>query len=166
MKEILVLKRELLEGNFDEAIRLTTELETMSRQDKINAIENFLALMVSRLIVIQMASDYLFLSHLNDIRNCLIEIQQRNRLGESVFIQRHDWADTYDRVVPYAILIAAETTELLDDEISPQQLQGTIDFDDLKFEALKLLNFIYHHSVLDIDRTVKNNWSHRQIFLR
>ena len=166
MKEILVLKRELLEGNFDEAIRLTTELETMSRQDKINAIENFLALMVSRLIVIQMASDYLFLSHLNDIRNCLIEIQQRNRLGQSVFIQRHNWADTYDRVMPYAILIAAETTELWEDEISPQQLQETIDFNGLKFEALKLLNFIYHHSVLDIDRTVKNNWSHRQIFLR
>lgn len=166
MNEILALKQELLEGNFDEAIKLTTELETMSRQDKINAIENFLALMVSRLIAIQVATDYLFLSHLNDIRNCLIEIQQRNRLGESAFMSEDDWADTYDRIVPHAILIAAETTELLDDEIGPQQLQETIDFDALKFEALKLLRFIYHHSVLDIDRTVKNNWSHRQIFLR
>ena len=86
MNEILALKQELLEGNFDEAIKLTTELETMGRQNKINAIENFLALMVSRLITIQVATEYLFQSHINDIRNCLIEIQQRNRLGESTFI--------------------------------------------------------------------------------
>ena len=53
MNEILALKQELLEGNFTQALRLTTELETMARQDKINALENFLALLVSRLIVIQ-----------------------------------------------------------------------------------------------------------------
>ena len=35
MNEILALKQKLLQGNFDEAIKLTTELETMSRQDKI-----------------------------------------------------------------------------------------------------------------------------------
>lgn len=64
MNEILALKQELLEGNFNEALRLTVELETMSRQDKINAIENFSVVMVSRLITIQ-AADYLFLSYIN-----------------------------------------------------------------------------------------------------
>ena len=38
MREILDLKQFLLEGNFPEALRLTTELETMARQDKINAL--------------------------------------------------------------------------------------------------------------------------------
>lgn len=91
MNEILALKQELLSGNFSEAIKLTVELETMSRQDKINAIEDFLALMVSRLIVIQLRNDYVFLSHVDDIRNCLIEIQKRNRLGNSFFIPENDW---------------------------------------------------------------------------
>lgn len=48
MKEILDLKQELLEENFPEALRFPTELETMARQDKINALENFLALLISR----------------------------------------------------------------------------------------------------------------------
>ncbi|MGL6342552.1 MAG: hypothetical protein ACRC80_25840 [Waterburya sp.] len=165
MKEILTLKQELLEGNFSEALRLTTELEIMSRQDKINALENFLALMVSRLIVIQIATDYLFQSHINDIRNSLIEIQQRNRLGADFFIQENDWSTLYENVVDYAILIAAETTELWDDEISPEQLQNLLNFEQLRIETLKLIRLIYSLNVLDIDRYLRQNWPQRQIYL-
>lgn len=165
MKEILALKQELLEGNFSEALRLTTELEIMSRQDKINALENFLALMISRLIVIQIATDYLFQSHINDIRNSLIEIQQRNRLGENFFIQENDWSTLYENVVDYAILIAAETTELWDDEISSEQLQNLLNFEQLRIETLKLIRLIYSLNVLDIDRYLRQNWPQRQIYL-
>ena len=86
MNEILALKQELLEGNFTQALRLTTELETMARQDKINALENFLALLVSRLIVIQVVDD-IYQSYIFDLRNSLIEIQQRNRLENSFYVE-------------------------------------------------------------------------------
>lgn len=164
MNEILALKQELLEGNFDEAIKLITELETMSRQDKVNAIENFLALMVSRLIVIQVATDYLFQSHINDIRNCLIEIQQRNRLGGNFFISEDNWLNHYQNVVPYAILIAAETTELWDDEIDPEQLQSMLDFEKLNSETFKLIRLIYNLNILELDKYLRSNWSDRQMY--
>ena len=86
MNEILALKQKLLEGNFTQALRLTTELETMARQDKINALENFLALLVSRLIVIQVVDD-IYQSYIFDLRNSLIEIQQRNRLENSFYVE-------------------------------------------------------------------------------
>lgn len=166
MNEILALKQELLEGNFDEAIKLTTELETMSRQDKINAIENFLALMVSRLIVIQVASNYVFQSYINDIRNCLIEIQQRNRLGEGFFISEDDWVNCYENVVPRAILIAAETTEFWDDEIDPEQLRSMLDFVELRVETLNSIRLIYSLNAIEIDRYLRQFWSERQIYFR
>ena len=166
MNEILALKQELLEGNFDEAIKLTAELETMSRQDKINAIENFLALMLSRLIVIQVATDHLFQSSINDIRNCLIEIQQRNRLGESFFISEDNWVTCFENVLPRAILIAAETTELWDDEIDPEQLQSLLDYDGLRIEALRFVRLISSLNAVEIDRYLRQYWSERQVYLR
>ena len=164
MEEILSLKQELLAGNFEAAIRLIAELETMSRQDKINALENFLALIISRSIVIQV-SDYLFQSYINDIRNSLIEIQQRNRLGDRFYIAEDEWYCHYENVVPYGILIAAETTELWDDSINPTQLRQKIDLEKLRIETLKLIRLTYSLNAIELDEYLRNNWSDRQIYL-
>ena len=163
MNEILALKQELLEGNFDKALRLTVELETMSRQDKINAIENFLTVVVSRLIAIQV-TDYLFLSYINDIRNSLIEIKQRNRLDDNFYIQEDEWYSHYENIVSHAILVAAETTELWDDSITPFQLENLLDFEKLRVETLKLIRLIYSLNVVDLDRYLKQNWPEKQIY--
>lgn len=163
MKEILDLKQELLEGNFPQALRLTTELETMARQDKINALENFLALLISRLIVIQ-AIDDLYRSYINDMRNSLIEIQQRNRLGDSFYIEADNWHPHYENTVSYAILIAVETTELLDGT-DVEQLKATINYELLRADTLKLLRLTYSLDAYEIDRYLRSLWSDRQTYL-
>lgn len=163
MKEILDLKQELLEGNFPEALRLTTELETMARQDKINALENFLALLVSRLIVIQVMDD-IYQSYVNDMRNSLIEIQQRNRLNDSFYIKADLWQSHYENVVPYAILIAVETTELLDGT-DVEHLKETIDYKLLCADTFKLIRLTYSLDAYEIDRYLRSLWSDRQIYL-
>ena len=163
MREILDLKQELLEGNFPEALRLTTELETMARQDKINALENFLALLISRLIVIQVMDD-IYQSYINDLRNSLIEIQQRNRLGVCFYIEAEDWQTHYENVVPYAILIAVETTELLDGT-NVEQLRELIDNELLQADTFKLIRLTYSLDAYEIDRYLRSLWSDRQIYL-
>ena len=163
MREILDLKQELLEGNFPEALRLTTELETMARQDKINALEDFLALLVSRLIVIQVMDD-IYQSYVNDLRNSLIEIQQRNRLGVRFYIEAERWQTHYENVVPYAILIAVETTELLDGT-NVEQLRELIDNELLQADTLKLIRLTYSLDAYEIDRYLRSLWSDRQIYL-
>ena len=163
MREILDLKQELLEGNWPKALRLTTEMETMARQDKINALENFLALLVSRLIVIQEIDD-IYQSYINDLRNSLIEIQQRNRLGGSFYIEADLWRSHYENVVPYAILIAVETTELLDGT-NVEQLKETIDYEVLRDDTFKLIRTTYSMDVYEIDRYLRSLWSDRQTYL-
>jgi hypothetical protein len=163
MREILNLKQELLEGNFPEALRLTTELETMARQDKINALENFLALMISRLIAIQVIDD-IYRSSINDIRKSLIEIQQRNRLRDSFYIEANLWETHYENVVPYAILIAVETTELIEGA-NIEQLKETIDYELLRTDTLTLIRTTYSMDAYEIDRYLLSLWSDRQIYL-
>ena len=162
MNEILELKQELLKGNFPEALRLITELETMARQDKINALENFLALLVSRLIVIQ-NREQIYQSYIYDLRNSLLEIQQRNRLGDIFYIEAELWQSHYENVVPYAILIAVETTELVD-ETNVEQLKETIDYELLRTDTFKLIRTTYSMDAYEIDRYLRSLWSERQIY--
>ena len=56
MNEILALEQELLKGNFNEACDLVNQIKTMSRQDRINQLETYLALVISQTIVILISS--------------------------------------------------------------------------------------------------------------
>ena len=164
MNEILDLKQFLLEGNFSEAMKLITELETMARQDKLNAIETFLAILISRLIVIQVIDDIIYRSYVNDIRNSLIEIQRRNRLGDGCYIEADLWRSHYENMVPYAILIAAETTELLE-SYDVEQLKEAVNFDLLQADTLKLIRTTFSLDVLAIDGYLRYLWPERQVYL-
>ena len=163
MNEILDLKQFLLEGNFSEAMKLITELETMARQDKVNAIETFLAILISRLIVIQVIDD-IYRSYVNDIRNSLIEIQLRNRLGDSFYIEKRLWQSHYENVVPYAVLIAAETTELLE-EFDVEKLREIVDYQLLKADTLELINATLSMNVFEIDSHLRSLWPGRRVCL-
>lgn len=163
MNEILDLKQRLLEGDFAGAMKLTTELETMARQDKINALENFLAILISRLIVIQVIDD-IYRSYVNDIRNSLIEIKQRNRLGDGCYIEADLWQSHYENILPYAVLIAAETTELLE-SYDVEQLREVVNFDLLRADTLKLIRATFSLDILAIDGYLRSLWSERQVYL-
>lgn len=163
MKEILDLKAQLLQGNFQDAIKLVNQLETMARQDKINALENLLVIIESRLIV-AMNQENIYMGNINEIRNSLIEIQQRNRLGEQDFyIPADNWQPHLENTIPWAILIAVETTEICE-EIDAEQLKNKINFELLKSQTLELVRLTYSLDAYEIDRYLRNKWSEREIY--
>jgi hypothetical protein len=98
------------------------------------------------------------------MRNSLIEIQQRNRLGDSFYIEADNWHSHYENTVSYSILIAVETTELLDGT-DVEQLRETIDYELLRADTLKLLRLTYSLDAYDIDRYLRSLWSDRQTYL-
>lgn len=81
MEELLQLKDHLLARNYEAAISIVEELETMSRQDKINTLESYLTVLLIHLIKIQVEKR-VTKSWLVSIRNSIYEIKRRNRLGK------------------------------------------------------------------------------------
>ncbi|MGL6343311.1 MAG: hypothetical protein ACRC80_29755 [Waterburya sp.] len=164
MREILRLKEELMDGNFQEAIKLVSQLQAMCRQDRLDIIENFLALAISRLIVIQINTEQIYMSHLYELRNSLIEIQKKNRWGETLFyIEADNWQSVYEKAVPWGLLIAVETTEILDGT-DPEELERIIDFNQLKDETFKLIRLTYSFDIYELDKYLRSNWLDRQMY--
>ena len=164
MREILRLKDELMDGNFTEAIKLVSQLQTMCRQDRLDLIENFLALAISRLIVIQINREQIYMSHLHELRNALIEIKTKNRWGETDFyIEVDKWQSVYERAVPWGLLIAVETAEMLDGT-NPEELERIVDFEELNSETFKLIRLTYSFNILELDKYLRSNWSDRQMY--
>ena len=164
MREILRLRNELMDGNVTEAIKLVSQLQTMCRQDRLDLIENFLALAISRLIVIQLDRERINMSHLYELRNALIEIQKKNRLGETDFyIEADSWQSVYERAVPWGLLIAVETAEILDGT-EPEELEKIIDFDELKSEALRLIRLTYSFNIYELDKYLRSLWLDCQMY--
>ena len=156
MREILRLKQELMDGNYDQAIKLVNELQTMCFDDRINLLSNFLSLAISRLIVVQVNAEYVYLSNLHELRNALIEIKNKNRQGrDSFYVKVEDWQQIYEDAVPWALLLAVETTEILDNT-DVEDLKGQIDFGRLKEETLKLVRSTYTLDALEIDSYLRS----------
>ena len=164
MREILRLKQELMDGNYDRAIKLVTKLQTMCLDDRINLLSNFLSLAISRLIVVQINTEHIYLSTIHELRNALIEVKNKNRQGKnSFYIKVNDWQQLYEDALPWALLLAVETIELLDD-LSVDELRERINFELLEEETLKLVRLTYTFNALEIDNYLRSNWSGRTLY--
>lgn len=153
-----------MEGNVTEAIKLVSQLSAMCRQDRLDLIENFLALAISRLIVIQINRERINMSHLYELRNALIEIKMKNRLGEdSFYIEADSWQPVYEKAVSWGLLIAVETAEILDGT-EPEELERIIDFDELKDDALRLIRLTYSFEIYELDKYLRSLWLDRQMY--
>ena len=163
MRQILRLKQELMDGNYDQAIKLVSSLQTMYFDDRINMLSNFLSLAISRLIVVGVNTEHVYLSNLHELRNALIEIKNKNRHSkDSFYVNVDDWQQLYEDAVPWALLLAVETTEILDNT-DIEDLKGQIDFGRLKEETLKLVRSTYTLDALEIDAYLRERWLDRQI---
>ena len=108
MQEILELKEKLHQGDINTAIAICDELETMGRQDKINTLESFLVILIIHLIKVQV-ENRVTASWIESIRNSLLEIKDRNKLGKkSHYIKRGCWSEYYENKLYRAILKAAK----------------------------------------------------------
>lgn len=141
MQEILDLKEKLYQGDFQGAIAICDELETMGRQDKINTLESFLVVLIVHLIKIQV-ENRITASWIESIRNSLLEIQDRNKLGKkSHYIKRGCWLESYENKLYRAIIKASK--EVLQG-IEIDQLEAKIHYPELKTETLDLLDLTYY----------------------
>lgn len=140
MQEILDLKAKLYQGDLQGAIAICDELETMGRQDKINTLESFLVVLIVHLIKIQV-ENRVTVSWCESIRNSLLEIKDRNKLGKkSHYIKRGFWLESYENKLYRAIIKAAKEVF---SGIEIDHLEAKINYPELKTETLNLLDLTY-----------------------
>ncbi|MDJ0742410.1 MAG: DUF29 family protein [Xenococcaceae cyanobacterium MO_167.B27] len=140
MEELLQLKNCLLARNYEEAILIVEELETMSRQDKINTLESYLTVLLIHLIKIQVEKR-VTKSWLVSLRNSIYEIKRRNRLGKkSHYIKQGEWLEHFNEVISEAIVDASQEVF---GGINPPKLRIKIDFPLLQAQTLELLDLTY-----------------------
>lgn len=140
MQEILELKEKLYQGDVEAAIAICDELETMGRQDKINTLESFLVVLTVHLIKIQV-ENRVAASWVESIRNSLLEIKDRNKLGKkSHYIKPNCWSEYYENKLYRAVIKAAKE---ISGGIEVDDLETKIDYSQLETEALYLLDLTY-----------------------
>jgi hypothetical protein len=140
MEELLQLKDYLLARNYEAAISIVAELETMSRQDKINTLESYLTVLLIHLIKIQVEKRVIK-SWLVSIKNSIYEIKRRNRLGKkSHYIEQGEWLEHFNEVISEAIVDASQE---IFGGINTKELRAKIDFELLQSQTLELLELSY-----------------------
>lgn len=156
MEEILELKEKLYQGDISAAIAICDELETMGRQDKINILESFLVVLLIHLIKIQV-ENRVTASWIESIRNSLLEIKDRNKLGrKSYYIKQGCWSEYFENKLYRAIIKASKEVR---GGIDIKDLKATIDKEQLKSQALSLLNLIYDLSEEEIVDCLNDEFS-------
>ncbi|MGB3509168.1 MAG: DUF29 family protein [Microcoleaceae cyanobacterium] len=104
IQELEDLKNSILEQRYEDALALIYELDGMSRQTKINAIESFIIRMLIHLIKNQL-EQRLTNSWAASIRASLIEIKKINLQDnkKSYYIQQNQWQTILEETIESAI---------------------------------------------------------------
>ena len=153
MEELLELKAQIVKGDLAAALTIVDELETMSRQDKINTLESFLVILLIHLIKIQVEKK-VTRSWRNSIINSLTQIQTRNKLGKkSKYI--YEWDEHYQNKLFTAIRKAAEEVF---DGIEIEELESQINESRLQKDANKLLSMTYSMTEREIVNSIRDNY--------
>ncbi|HEY9768796.1 MAG TPA: DUF29 family protein [Coleofasciculaceae cyanobacterium] len=153
MEELLELKEQIVKGDLIAALAIVDELETISRQDKINTLESFLVVLLVHLIKIQV-EQRVTRSWRNSIINSVTQIQIRNRSGKkSNYI--YEWDEHYQNKLFTAIRQAAEEVF---DGIEIEELESQIDYSQLQKDAKKLLTITYSQTEREIVNFIRDKY--------
>ncbi|MBE9202531.1 DUF29 family protein [Synechocystis salina LEGE 06099] len=141
MEELLELKQLVQSGETTAALALIDELETMSKEDKINKIYSYCIVLLVHLIK-QQAEARSTNSWEVSIRNAINAIERINkpRKAGGYYVSQPDLqeilAEAYDRALDNASL------EAFDGIYDAVNLAEKVDRDAIINQALKLINFI------------------------
>jgi hypothetical protein len=153
MEELLELKEQLIKGDLVAALAIVDELETMSRQDKINTLESFLVVLLVHLIKIQVEQK-VTRSWRNSMINSLTQIQTRNKLGKkSSYI--YDWNEHYENTIFTAVRKAAEEVF---GGIEIEELELQINESQLQEDAKKLLAMTYSKTERELVNFIRDKY--------
>ena len=144
-QELTDLRNSILEGRYDDALFIVDELESMSKQDKINKIKSYLVRIMVHLIKNQIEkclTNYLVAS----ISDSIDQIQTTNLKDNntSYYINQEEWVILLKETMGRAIRLAA--VEVQGGKLRPAQISAMIDKNQLIQTAENLLNLTYQYS--------------------
>ncbi|NEO53004.1 MAG: DUF29 domain-containing protein [Okeania sp. SIO3B5] len=153
IQELEDLKNSILEQRYEDALTLIYELDGMSRQTKINAIESFVIRMLIHLIKNQL-EQRLTNSWAASIRGSLIEIKKINlqENKKSYYIKQDQWQEILEEAIEVAIRDAS--IEVLDGAYTSFQLLNMVDRNKIMTIAENLLGLIYNYSKKELPKIV------------
>ena len=144
-QELTDLRNSILEGRYDDALFIVDELESMSKEDKINKIKSYLVRIMVHLIKNQIEKR-LNNSWAASITDSIAEIKTTNLKDNktSYYIKEEDWAILLEEAMGRAIRLAA--VEVQGGKLRPPQVSAMIDKNQLIQTAENLLNLTYQYS--------------------
>ncbi|BBD54789.1 MULTISPECIES: DUF29 family protein [Planktothrix] len=153
IQELADLKASLLEGRYQDALTLVEQLDGMSRQAKIDAIESQLVRMLIHLVKNQL-EQRLTNSWAASIRGALVEIKrlnlQDNRI--STYIKQNEWQSLMEDALESAISDAS--VEVFQGNCTPFQLSEMVDREAVISVGDSLINLTYRFSKKELPNIV------------
>ena len=138
MEELVELRRYIEEQRYTEALDLITEIEDMSREDKINKICNFAEVLLLHLIK-QEAEKHTTRSWELSIRNALRQITRinRRRKSDGRYVDNSELSEIITEAYQPALELAA--LEAFEGQYDEQELNQKVDRAAIERKALELI---------------------------
>lgn len=138
MEELLTLKQYLLAGEINAALQLVTELEEMSKEDKINNIVSYAVVLLTHLIK-QTVEKGTTKSWEISIRNAVRQINRRNkrRKAGGYYLSEEELLAVLEEALPDALDQAC--LEVASGQYDAEELADLIDKETIISQALQLL---------------------------
>ncbi|MBX7223397.1 MAG: DUF29 domain-containing protein [Blastocatellia bacterium] len=145
MEELSLLKEHLLAGRYNDALAVVEEMEEMSKQDKLNAIDSFLVRLLVHLIK-NHVENRLTTSWAVSISDSVREIRKRNLRDNrsSWLIVAGAWRAPLEEAFPDALEFASR--EAFGGVYRRAQLAPLVDREAVLQRAENLLELMFAHS--------------------
>jgi len=153
IQELADLKASLLEGRYQDALTLVEQLDGMSRQAKIDAIESQLVRMLIHLVKNQL-EQRLTNSWAASIRGALVEIKRLNLQDNrtSTYIKQNEWQSLMEDALEVAISDAS--VEVFHGDYTPFQLSEMVDREAVISVGDSLIDLTYRFSKKELPNIV------------
>ncbi|GAB4282171.1 MAG: hypothetical protein Fur0025_11170 [Oscillatoriaceae cyanobacterium] len=153
LQELAELKLSILEGRYADALSLLAQLDGMSKQAKIDAIESFAVRLMLHLIKNQL-EQRLTNSWAASIRSSLVEIKKINLQDnkKAYYINQDEWYSLLEDVIEVAISDAS--VEVFEGNCTPFQLADMVNREEVIAIAQNLLNLTYTQSKKELPAAV------------
>ena len=138
MEELLLLRELIEQKEYDQALEVVSELEEMSREDKLNKIYSYAVILLIHLIK-QDAEERTTRSWEFSIYNSSKEIKRANKRKKTggIYASEEDLKEILTEAFDTAIKKAA--LEAFEGIYTDKELKDKIEEDKIKFKALGLI---------------------------
>ncbi|MCT7952630.1 hypothetical protein NG798_22795 [Ancylothrix sp. C2] len=168
-QELRNLRNSILEGRYDDALSIVDELESMSKEDKINNIQSYVIRILIHLIKIHIEQ------RLTNSGRALIS-QSVNRIKRlnlkdsknSYYLKPGEWEKMLKNSIEESIDLAS--VEVLDGTLKPERISELIDKNQILETAQQFLYLTYECSGNELTQIIRHKlaqlssvkkWQHR-----